>query len=82
MSATSEQRRAAAVRRIKALGPQPRPVFRSGVDIDAIHYRLGALTSTAGTVSASPQLAPAAPAAPARPLPGALCAVANEGESA
>ena len=40
MAATSEQRRAAVVRRLKAEGPQPRPVFRSGVDIDAVHYRM------------------------------------------
>lgn len=39
MAATSEQRRAAVVRRLKALGPQPL-VFRSGVDIDACHYRI------------------------------------------
>lgn len=45
MAATSEQRRAAVVRRLKAEGPQPRPVFRSGVDIDACHFRLGAVTS-------------------------------------
>lgn len=44
MAATSEQRRAAVVRRLKAEGPQPL-VFRSGVDIDAVHYRLGAVTS-------------------------------------
>lgn len=37
-------RRAAVVRRLKAEGPQPR-VLRSGVDIDAVHYRLGAVTS-------------------------------------
>lgn len=41
MAATSEQRRAAVVRRLKAMGPQPRPVFRGGVDIDACHYRPG-----------------------------------------
>ncbi len=46
MAATSEQRRAAVVRRLKAEGPQPRPVFRGGVDIDLVHYRLGAVTST------------------------------------
>lgn len=79
MAATSEQRRAAVVRRLKALGPQPRPVFRSGVDIDACHFRLGAVTTSAGTVSPSPQVALAAPA---RPSPGALSAVANEGEAA
>ena len=39
MAATSEQRRVAVVRRLKATGPQPR-VFRSGVDIDAVHYRM------------------------------------------
>ena len=36
MAATSEQRRAAAVKRLKALPPQER-VFRSGVDIDLVH---------------------------------------------
>ena len=40
MAATSEQRCAAVVRRLKATGPQPR-VFRSGVDIDAVHYQIG-----------------------------------------
>lgn len=79
MAATSEQRRAAVVRRLKAEGPQPRPVFRSGVDIDAVHYRLGALTSNGGTVSASPQLAPS----PRADLSGSvLSAVVHEGEAA
>ena len=60
MAATSEQRRAAVVRRLKAEGPQPRPVFRSWVDIDAFHYRLGAVTgaANAGTASCRQMVAP------------------------
>lgn len=32
-------RRAAIAARLAAAGPAPRPVFRSGVDIDACHFR-------------------------------------------
>lgn len=64
MATTSEQRRAAVVRRLKAEGPQPRPVFRSGVDIDAVHYRLGAVTAAANAAQPRPAAACAAESAP------------------
>ena len=53
-------RRAEVAARRAAHGPQPRPVFRSGVDIDACHYRLGAVTAAAqaGTVSGRRMVAP------------------------
>ena len=40
-------RRAAVAARLAALAPAGRPVFRSGVDIDAVHYRIQQGAATA-----------------------------------
>lgn len=57
-------RRAAVAARLAAAGPVPRPVFRSGVDIDAVHFR-------------SPHLGAHAPSSPRPATVGAFSSRGN-----